>query len=129
MFWEVIVRMDRFGVSIIGSMTAFEPPVAVQLRARFPLSKKSQSNRGAVSVLRSALEVFCTGSIYNSALPTASAFSKSRPVTRQVILIESAVRRLLAARGSFARDFGAERLTTERPSAFISFKRLRSPCA
>src|SRR5256884_5705213 len=62
----------------------------------FPLSKKSQSKRGAVSVLRSAFAVCCTGSTYNSALPTASAFSRSLPVERQVILIVSAVRRLLA---------------------------------
>ena len=60
---------------------------------------------------------FCTtGSINNSASPVASALSRSRPVTRQISLTALAVRRLFAARGSFAFDLGALSVITDRPA-------------
>ncbi len=124
-FCDVNVRVPLLGVGCSGSRTAFAPPVAVKVLARFPVSKKSQSNWGAVIVFLSAFAFLTTGSTYNSALPVASAFSRSRPELCQLSFTLSAVRRLFAARGSLAFDLGADRVTTERPSVSISFNKLR----
>jgi len=67
-----------------------------------------------------------TGSMNNSASPFACAFSRSRPLVRQKSFTSFAVSRLFAACGSLAFDLGALIVITERPPAFICFKRLLS---
>jgi hypothetical protein len=129
MFCDVSVRVPRFADGCIGSNVAFDPPVDLHSRARLPASKNSQSKRGAFSVLRSALALLTTGSTNNSAFPEASAFSRSRPVLRHASRTVSAVRRLFAARGSFAFDFGALSVIVARCPLCICFSTLPSAFA